>query len=281
MKAAVLKDGAFISDVKRMLRTGGQALWWLGQSGFLVVRGGRALILDPYLSDSLTRKYAQTNKPHVRMTERVVAPEALGALGVIDVITSSHNHTDHFDPETLLPLLAANPQAKLVLPAANQAIAVERLDSTAATRLVGLDDGVTAEVAGITLTAVASAHPTVERDEAGHCRFLGYCVRWGPLSLYHSGDTLWHDDLLPALRKFAPEFMLLPINGDRPERRVAGNLNGRQAAQLAHAVGAHWAIPCHFDLFEFNTEPPDEFAVECGRLGQPYRVLANGECFEL
>ena len=46
----------------------------------------------------LTKKYAATDKPHVRMTERVVAPEALRDLAVV---TSSHNHTDHLDAETL------------------------------------------------------------------------------------------------------------------------------------------------------------------------------------
>ncbi|HXU77127.1 MAG TPA: MBL fold metallo-hydrolase, partial [Methylomirabilota bacterium] len=70
---------------------------------------------------------------------------------------------------------------------------------------------------------------------------------------------------------------LLPINGDRPERKVAGNLDGRQAAQVAHAIGARWVIPCHYDLFEFNTASPDEFVAECERLGQPHRVLRNGE----
>src|SRR5438552_2002940 len=122
MKAPFQKDEVFLADVRQVLDATGRALWWLGQSGFLVVQNGRALVLDPYLSDSLTRKYANTDKPHVRITERVVEPAALGALGVVDVITSSHQHTDHFDAETLLPLLALNPQARLVLPVADRAI---------------------------------------------------------------------------------------------------------------------------------------------------------------
>src|SRR5678815_2497333 len=105
LKPAFLKDEALIEDVQRALKAGGLRLWWLGQSGFLIARGGRILLLDPYLSDSLTRKYERTDKPHVRVTERVVDPAALGALGKVDLITSSHNHTDHFDPETLKPIL--------------------------------------------------------------------------------------------------------------------------------------------------------------------------------
>ena len=71
-------DEAFLADVARSRgEQSGFRLWWLGQSGFLVQWNGRHLLLDPYLSESLTRKYAATDKPHVRMTRRVVAPERL------------------------------------------------------------------------------------------------------------------------------------------------------------------------------------------------------------
>jgi L-ascorbate metabolism protein UlaG (beta-lactamase superfamily) len=79
------------------------------------------------------------------------------------------------------------------------------------------------------------------------------------------------------LRSFAVHLALLPINGRAPERRVPGNLSGPEAAQLAKDIGARMVIPCHFDMFEFNTASPDEFVTECGRLGQPCRVLRCGE----
>ena len=85
---------------------------------------GSHLLLDPYLSDSLTAKYAATDKPHVRLTARAVDPQS---LDMIDVVTSSHNHTDHLDHETLWPLLAANPALTLVIPEANRAFVADRL----------------------------------------------------------------------------------------------------------------------------------------------------------
>ena len=281
MKAPLQKDDAFLDDVRRALANGQRKLWWLGQSGFLVAQRGRAMVFDSYLSDSLTRKYAATEKPHVRITERVVDPAALGALGVIDVITSSHIHTDHLDAETLRPLLAANPEAKLVIPAANRDFVIERLGVGAISRLIELDAGTSAPVAGMHFNGIAAAHNTVERDAAGRCKFLGYVMRWGDLTVYHSGDTMLYDDLAPALRPFAVDVALLPINGDHPRRGVAGNLDGRQAAKLAHDIGARWVVPCHFDLFEFNTASPDEFAAECRRLGQLFQVLQNGEGWKL
>ena len=45
----------------------------------------------------------------------------------------------------------------------------------------------------------------------------------------------------------------------------------------AKQIGAKLVIPCHYDMFEFNTATPDEFVAECQRLGQPYRVLKLGE----
>jgi L-ascorbate metabolism protein UlaG (beta-lactamase superfamily) len=281
MKTTFQKDTAFLDDVRNALPSGKCKLWWLGQSGFLIVHKGRAIILDPYLSDSLTRKYAATDKPHVRMTERVVDPAALGELGVIDVITSSHNHTDHLDAETLEPLLRLNPEAKLAIPAANRDFVIERLGTAVASRLVDLDDGTSTTVSGVEFHGIAAAHPTIERDQLNRCKFLGYVLRLDGFTIYHSGDTLIHERLVPSLWPFAIDVALLPINGDRPERRVAGNLDGAQAARLAHDIGARLVIPCHFDLFEFNTASPDEFSAECQQIRQPYRVLGNGEGLEL
>src|SRR5207248_6579493 len=131
-------DDAFLADVRAAnLDNDDFRLWWLGESGFLVQWKRSHLLLDPYLSDSLTKKYAVTDKPHVRMTERIVDPSR---LDFIDVVTSSHNHTDHLDAETLEPLLEANPDVVLVVPEANRAFVADRLGIDPAGP-VGLDDG--------------------------------------------------------------------------------------------------------------------------------------------
>ena len=242
-------------------------LWWLGQSGFLVAWQGAHLLLDPYLSDSLTRKYADTDKPHERMTELVVAPER---LDFVDAITASHAHTDHLDPDTLRAL----PAVPVVAPEAQRDLVVER----SGREPLGIDDGQTMDVAGFVITAVPAAHEAIERDGDGRMLHLGYVVRCGPFALYHAGDTIPYDGMADRVRAVAAvDVALLPINGRRPERRVTGNLWGDEAAELAHAIGAHVAVPMHFETFTFNTEPPDLFAETCRRLGQPYRVLRAGE----
>src|ERR1051325_3227881 len=160
----VLQDDVFLADVAEARSDFEHIhLWWLGQSGFLLQWQGRHLLFDPYLSDSLTKKYAATDKPHVRMTERVIAPER---LGFVDVVAASHNHTDHLDAETLVPLLAANPRLELVIPEANREFVVDRL-KTAAELPRGLDAGQVTTVAGFRIHAVPAAHESLERDENG------------------------------------------------------------------------------------------------------------------
>jgi L-ascorbate metabolism protein UlaG (beta-lactamase superfamily) len=277
VKPAFQKDDALLADIARARADGRTRLWWLGQSGFLLQTPAGCVLFDPYLSDSLTKKYAATDKPHTRITERVIAPERLTG---IDVITSSHNHTDHLDAETLLPLLAANPKAKLVIPRANRVFVLERLGKVESA-LVEVDAGESVTVAGLEIHGIPAAHNTVERDEQGGYRFLGYVARVGGKTIYHSGDTLMHDELISALQPFCVDVALAPINGNKPERKVAGNLNGREAAELAHAIGARLAVPHHFDMFAFNTAPPDKFEAACQRLGQSFRTLQNGEGVDL
>jgi len=254
-------------------RDGSFRLWWLGQSGFLLQWRGVHVLLDPYLSDSLTKKYSQTDKPHVRMTELVIDP---AQLSFVDVVTSSHNHTDHLDAETLRPIRAGNPHPKLVIAESNRAFVAERLGIDSAIP-IGVDDGTTVDVSGIRFSGVASAHETVERDELGRARFLGYVLQFDDWVVYHSGDTIRYPEMAEKLRPFGAHIALLPINGRAPERRVAGNLSGPEAAQLAKDIGARMVIPCHFEMFEFNTASPDEFVTECRRLGQPCQVLRCGE----
>ena len=271
MICPLLKDDAFLADVAAAqadAAAGRLVFWWLGQSGFLVFYGREFVLLDPYLSDSLTKKYAATDKPHVRMTERVVDP---ARLGFVSVVTTSHNHTDHLDAETLAPIFAAAPEAKLVLPAANVDFVTQRLGAAAQARFVPLADGERATVGEFTFEAVPAAH----EELAPH--YAGFVVSVGPFRIYHSGDTVRFPGMAGRLRPLGVDLALLPINGRAPERRVSGNLDGVEAAKLAHDIGARCVVPCHYELFEFNTASPAPFIAECARLGQRCAVLRVGE----
>jgi len=274
MITAYAKDTEFLADYEEAPSAPDRLhVWWLGQSGFLVKWQGESMVFDPYLSDSLTRKYAATDKPHVRMSERVIDP---GELLGITAVTSSHNHTDHLDAETLGALKQANPTLRLILPAANIEFAGERL-GTAGPELVPIDAGRQVTVGSFFFHGIHAAHNQVEHDDQGRSRYLGYVVTVGGFAIYHSGDTLWHPGLVKELADWVIDLALLPINGNKPERRVAGNLNGTEAAALARAIGARQVVPCHYHMFDFNTEEPDEFVQVCDRLGQACTVLKGGQ----
>src|SRR4051794_33945799 len=173
MKEAFQKDEGFLADVQSTAAEKGSLLrlWWLGQSGFLMQCHGRHVLFDPYLSDSLTRKYAGTDKPHVRISERVVAPER---LDFIDVITSTHGHTDHLDAETLAPICRAvqgrwadaqaSPETAigpcLLYAAANEALAFERLPILNFLPWP-MDAWEQREVCKVEFTGVPAAHGTI------------------------------------------------------------------------------------------------------------------------
>lgn len=273
---AKTKDDALLQEIaQHQSDTHHFNLWWLGQSGYLLQWEGKRLLIDPYLSDSLTKKYALTDKPHIRMSERVIDPEQLVD---IDLITSSHSHTDHLDAETLLPVLKNNPNARLLIPEANRALVAERLHCDPAFP-VGINDNETVDMGGFRIHGIPAAHNEVERDGQGNCLYMGYVFQLGGWTVYHSGDTLLFKELPERLAPFSIDLALLPINGNLPERRVAGNLDAEEAAALAKQIGARLIIPCHYNMFAFNTADPNDLARAAAALHQPYRILEHGERF--
>jgi L-ascorbate metabolism protein UlaG (beta-lactamase superfamily) len=233
------------------------------------------VLIDPYLSDSLTKKYLTTDKPHTRMSELVIKPELLKN---ISAVTSSHNHTDHLDAETLIPILKNNPQIKFIIPEANRKFVAERVKCEK-NLPTGLNDGKSVTIDGFTFHGIPAKHNEIERDENGNCKYMGYVIEFGKYKVYHSGDTLLFDEMAGLLKPFSVDVAMLPINGNKPERKVAGNLDCKEAPELGKAINAKYVIPCHYDMFAFNTADVNDFIKEAEKIDQPYKVLKGGERF--
>jgi len=275
MIKAIRKQQALLADILHHESSEDLHLWWLGQSGYLIQYHGKRLLLDPYLSDSLTTKYASTDKPHVRISELVIEPQLLPP---IDVITSSHNHTDHLDADTIIPILQNSPDCKIIIPEANREFVANRL-KIKEDKPIGLNDGETYTDETFTIQAIPAAHNSIDRNEKGQCHYLGYLITIGPYKIYHSGDTLYYDGMEKLISDFAPHLALLPINGNLPERKVSGNLNASEAVDLGLACKIPYIIPCHYDLFAFNTADVNEFISIAKAKQQGYLVLdLGGKC---
>ncbi len=270
---AFQKDDVLLNDIKTSQTDEGFKVWWLAQSGFLIKWSEKYLLFDPYLSDSLSVKYASTDKPHTRISELAITP---ARLDMISVVTSSHNHTDHLDADTLIPILKYNPQIQFIIPEANRAFVSERVKCSSQFP-IGLSDGESVEATGFKIYGVPAAHNSFDRDENGKIKYMGFVAEFGQFKVYHSGDTLWYDNMVEILKPFQVDVAFLPINGNKPERRVAGNLNAAEAALLAKEIGAKLTIPHHYNLFDFNTEDPNNFIEEAEKVGINYRVLEIGE----
>lgn len=247
-------------------------VWWLGQSGYLLQYKDVRLIIDPYLSDTLTTKYAATNKPHVRISELVVEPSLLKN---IQLVTASHFHTDHLDAATILPIWSENPSMKVVVPTALKKQSAQRLNIPEEA-LISLRDGEAIDVNGIGIFGTPAKHNEIERDENGACKCMGYVFTIGSFTVYHSGDTLYFEELPQLLKKFKIDLAFLPINGNDPSRGVAGNLDGEEVVKLALEAGFKHVIPGHYDLFEFNTVSTSLFESAAKKAGISFSILPLG-----
>ncbi len=234
---------------------GTPGLFWLGQAGFWIETGRMRVLIDPYLSDSLARKYAGQANDHRRMMPPPVLPQDLPRP---DVVLITHAHGDHMDPDTLGPLAARFPGLAVVVPASR--LDVARARSGAGAQLVPVDAGQVIRFdPDLTVRVFPAAHETPETDAGGRHVFLGYGLLAGGIRMYHSGDCIPFDGLGAALRAFRPDITLLPVNG-RDARRLSagipGNFSLEEAVELTRAAGASVLVPHHFGMFSFNSCEP-------------------------
>jgi L-ascorbate metabolism protein UlaG (beta-lactamase superfamily) len=239
------------------------AICALGQAGFLLKGASGAVVaVDPYLSDRIAGD--SEFGPPGRWARRFpppFAPEELDA----DLVVVTHEHADHFDPETLGPALARR-KVTVVAPPALRA-EVERIGGG----FTPAHAGRPLEIAGVRVHPVPAAHsPTYTGPECydvmledGAHRFLGYVIEVEPgVTVYHAGDTVMHPAIDSALAGLRPRVALLPINGRdriREEMGIVGNLTIREAAHLAAMSDARWLLPSHHDLFAINAESVTTF----------------------
>jgi L-ascorbate metabolism protein UlaG (beta-lactamase superfamily) len=248
------------------------AIWWLGQSGYALKSDSALVYVDLYLSEHLTTKYANTEKPHIRMT---AAPLRGNEINNARTVFASHKHSDHLDPGTLPDLFRASLEARLVLPASLVAHSVSLgLDSE---RLIPVRGDETLTFEGFTVHIFPSAHPGLDYTEASGYPFLGFGFDFNGLRLYHSGDTVVYDGLADRLRAFQPHLCFLPISAQVPG--TPPNMNADEAIALTGQIGKPLVIPHHYDMFTFNTADVNAFVRKAEAAGQPYKVLRCGEQF--
>ena len=248
------------------------AIWWLGQAGFAVRACSNTLLIDPYLSDSLARKYAGSKFPHVRLVPVPVNPAALKG---VDWVFCTHRHTDHMDPETLR-LLAHNPNGRFFVPCATKEHAIETI-GVDFIRTTCVNAGRSLKLGRrLCLHPIPSAHEKLQVNSRGEHYFLGYILQLGDIRIYHSGDCIPYDGIQNQLTNLKPDIALLPVNGCdeyRLSHNIPGNFHLEEALQLCHLTGIPYMIPHHFGMFEFNSVSYTDLKHKIKMSPYPVRIL--------
>jgi L-ascorbate 6-phosphate lactonase len=228
------------------------ALWWLGQSGFVVRSADTLFYIDLFLSDNSDRL--------------VPAPFAPADAPAADFIFCTHEHLDHLDPSSLKLLAQSSPNAQIVVP---RPIVGQVLELGIGSELVvGVQPGEPIELGKLKVFPVPAMHglsfPPFEYNfgyelSGGLYRYVGYVIELAGVRIYHAGDSLVYDGQAEKLRELRVDIALLPINGRsyvRERQNLVGNMDDREAADLAAAIGVDMLVPMHYDMFAPNLGRP-------------------------
>lgn len=198
---------------------------WLGQAGLLLEHGGKHIIIDPYLSNSVE---AVNPRNHRRVP---VAEDFLRLKP--DVLIFTHDHLDHYDPETVRHYLSENSAVTVLSP--ESVWQKVRLFGGANNNYVLFNRHTQWSEFGMRFTAVKAEHSDASS--------IGVIIEDGEKKYYITGDTLYNEEIFSDLPQelFA---VFLPING------TGNNMNLADAARFAQRVSAQKVIPLHFGLFD-------------------------------
>ena len=197
---------------------------WLGQAGLLFETEELKIMIDPYLSNSVV-KINPNNYRRVPVDERFFDVKP-------DVMIFTHNHLDHYDPETV-PLFIREDTAVTVLAPWSVWNEVKQLGGRENNYVVFNRKTQWTE-SGVRFSAVKAEHS----DEYA----IGVILEAEGKTYYITGDTLYNDTIFDDLPKEI-DVVFLPVNG------LGNNMNMTDAKRFCEYIGAK-AVPMHCGLFD-------------------------------
>jgi L-ascorbate 6-phosphate lactonase len=226
---------------------------WLGQGGFLIRSDGIRLVIDPYLSNSLG----------ARGIERLF-PVPISIIDLKpDIVCFTHDHADHFDEQTILPLTEMYPNCKFVGPTSvYEHYCKLNLNSESFSIL---DYGNLYKEDELLIIAVNAYH-------TDNCA-IGLVIKLANRCIYISGDTLLEKGLVESIVKVVDceiDAVLICINGK------LGNMDAHDALKVVEQLKPKMVIPMHYGLFAENTVDPASFVESVIRLGTECIIMEPG-----
>ncbi len=197
---------------------------WLGQAGLLFDKDGFTIMVDPYLSDSV-------EKVNPRNYRRAEICEDLFNIKP-DVMIFTHNHLDHYDPETAPRFINEETEITVLSPAS---VYKEALKLGGRNNYVSFNPHTVWTEGGITFTAIKAEHSDPDA--------IGVIIDDGEKKYYITGDTLYNEDIFADI----PDdiyAVFLPVNG------VGNNMNMTDAKKFAERINPKFAVPIHCGMFD-------------------------------
>ena len=197
---------------------------FLGQAGLLFEKEGFKIMIDPYFSDSV-------EKVNPKNFRRVAVEESFFETKP-DVMIFTHNHLDHYDPETASRFITKE-SALLILAPKSVWDEVRKFGGDNNYVLFNRHTEWTQN--GIKFIAVKAEHS----DNLA----IGVIIDDGERKYYVTGDTLYNEEVFSDIPEdiFA---LFLPING------VGNNMNMSDAERFAKRINAQKTVPIHVGMFD-------------------------------
>ena len=200
---------------------------WLGQAGLLFDTGVQRVMIDPYLSNSVA---AVQPKNYRRL------PIDEGFFDTVpQVMLFTHDHLDHYDPETVPRFLGADKPPMTVLCPTSVWQKVRKLGG--GHNYVEFNRGTEWTEGALRFRAIRAVHS----DPFAIGVLITDLIT--DTAYYVTGDTLYHREIFSELG-LCPDCVFLPVNG------VGNNMNPQDAERFAEACGARITVPIHFGMFD-------------------------------
>ena len=200
---------------------------WLGQAGLLFERDGFSVMIDPYLSNYV-EKVEPKNYRRVPVDEKFFDADP-------DVMIFTHDHIDHYDPETAPVLFKRSTKSMSVL--GPTSVRKKAMGDLCGQNCILFNRHTSVSLGGFVFTAVKAEHS--DPDAVGVV--IEDTVEGK--TYYVAGDTLYNSEIFADLPQTV-DVAFLPING------VGNNMNMTDAARFAKRSGAKTVVPLHFGMFD-------------------------------
>ncbi len=205
------------------------------------------VMIDPYLSSSVEKVDPKNH--------RMVDVDKAFLKIRPDIMLFTHDHLDHYDPETVTVYLSSDKQMTVLAP--------ESVWGRA--RVFGGDKNYVRVKCGTVWTEKDLRFTAVKADHSDAFA-IGFVIEdmSDGKKYYITGDTLYNKGIFEDIPSDIYA-VFLPING------VGNNMNMTDARDFVRRIGAKYCVPIHFGMFDGLD--PTEFEAENKIIPEIYKEI--------